>query len=194
MTISLYDIFDRFCDYTDERLRWKEPRKSRTELIVTLFTDYMKGAEFDGPYKEYMSIDAIWRDPSLGYVVLAVEHENKGNVERFVKEEIAHLADLKSMNKIAITYPATGEETLILEAIQNEIQKRIIITSNSFGENYLIIFGFPTWHMKKRAIRWNGYFFNQAAKPGDNKERVVFQRSREPYSVPLSQKANSGTT
>jgi len=96
-------------------------------------------------------------------------------VESFVKGEMSHLADLKSVNKVAITYPHAGEETRILEAVRATISQRIMLTSNAFRENYLVIFGFPTWQAKKRAIRWNGYFLNQEGKIEDSKEKVVFQ-------------------
>ena len=177
MTISLYDLFNQFCESTSDRMKWKESRMTRTRFVMAFFREYMSRNGLNEPYKDYMLVDAVWRDPRSGYIEVALEHENKGDAEKFVKEEIDHLADLKSVNKVAITYPPIGEEKRTLEAIGNVIQKRFFVTSQMPGENYLIIFGFATSQLKKRAIRWNGHFFSSEGKLRDSREKVVFQKS-----------------
>ena len=175
---SLYDVFDKFCDASADTIRWKDGRQARTRFALEFFKHYATSMQWDGPYQEYMSIDAIWRDSYSGYIVFALEHENKGDVESFVKGEISHLADLKSLNKVAVTYPHAGEETRILEAVKTVIGQRVNVSSNTFGEDYLIIFGFPTWQSKHRAIRWNGYFLNNEGKLLDSREKVVSQSGK----------------
>src|SRR3990167_4738175 len=101
--MSLYDVFEKFCEASAGVIRWKDGRRARTRFALDFFKSYASSMQWNGPHLEYMSIDVIWRDPYSGYIVFAVEHENKGDVESFVKGEISHLADLKSLNKVAIT-------------------------------------------------------------------------------------------
>jgi hypothetical protein len=176
VTISLYDLFDQFSDAMAQQIKWNDNRKKRTELIMAFFDQYMSQKGFGGPCRDYMLIDAVWRDPLMGYITLALEHENKGDVNSFVDQEMAHLTDLKSINKVAITYPPSGEEKRTLEAIENVIKTRISVTATGLGEDYLIIFGFTTSQSGKRAVRWNGYFFDSNGKLRDNREKVVPQR------------------
>jgi len=76
--MSLYDTFEKFCEASADSIRWKDGRRVRTKFSLNFFKNYASSMRWDGPHLEYMSIDAIWRDPYLGYVIFALEHENKG--------------------------------------------------------------------------------------------------------------------
>lgn len=72
-----------------------------------------------GDAESFVGIDAVWRDPGLrGVIILALEHENEGELEAFLGGEIRRLADLISTNKVAITYPSAGEEEDAIDGIR----------------------------------------------------------------------------
>lgn len=178
MAVNLHDIFEHFCESTDGKIRWGENRRARTRLVLDFFHEYMKARGFGDATAEYMEIDAIWRDPHLDYIALALEHENSHDMRELIEQEMRHLVDLKAEAKVIIAYPHTGEEKSTLEKITRLIQQGANMTSDLLGEAYLIVFGFNTWHNKKPAIQWKGYLLNRTGRIDGERERVVFQREK----------------
>lgn len=176
MSISLYEAFEEFCGATNGKLKWGDDRSTWTTFILEFFDDYMRSKGFAVAQKNYMDIDAVWRDPHLRYIVLALEHENEGRVRNFLQEEIHHLLDVKGQNKIGITYPHVGEEKELVDAIQSAVQQASITASPAFGDNYLIILGFDTRQAGKRVIQWKGWFISARGEM-EEREKVVAQRS-----------------
>lgn len=156
MSISLYELFEHFCNAMDGKLRWGDDRKIWTAIILEFFDEYMRSKGCVESYQNYMGIDAVWRDPVLDHIVLALEHENEGKVGSFLAQEIRHLLDLKSVNNIAITYPHVGEERETIDAIRQMVPRTGMLASGVFVESYLIIFGFDTRRETKRAVLWRG--------------------------------------
>lgn len=116
----------------------------------------------------------------MHHIVLAVEHENKSDVEEFLKKEVKHLIDIKADNKIAITYPPLGEESELIEKVREKIGNcgRKLGTS----EDYLIVFGFSTSKKvtgrKRRAILFKGYLIDSSGRTKDVYKRVILQTPR----------------
>lgn len=173
MSVNLYEVFEHFCNATDSKLRWGDDRKRWTSFVLDIFDNFMRSKGLGESRRNYMGIDAVWRDPSLGNILLALEHENERRTEDFVAQEMHRLLDLKSLNKVAITYPHAGEERETIEAIRAMIPRGAMLASDTFFENYLIIFGFDTRHKARRAILWRGYSINRKGEV-DERERVVF--------------------
>lgn len=177
MTPSLHDLFQKFTEHTDERFRLSASRGERTRFVIEFFRTYLGAQGFGEPRWEYMGIDAVWRDPHLGHLALALEHENSHDIKDFLAKEMQHLADIKAETKVAIAYPHAGEETWALAEVRKLIQGVTNMTSNVFGEQYLLVFGSNTWQEKKRAIQWKGYFVDRAGEIQAQLERVVRQGS-----------------
>lgn len=72
MSVSFYEIFESFCDATNGELKWQHGRKAWTTFVLGFFDEYMRSKGFGESEKNFMAIDAIWREPSLGYIVLAL--------------------------------------------------------------------------------------------------------------------------
>ncbi len=104
---------------------------------------------------------------------MAVEHENKGEVERFLNQEVQHLIDMKADHKIAITYPPLGEETTLIRRIRQRIES--CAKKLSTGEEYMIVLGFATRKKRKSAIRFNAYFIDAQGEFLRRKEHVIYQ-------------------
>lgn len=178
MTLSLHDVFDRFCERCDGNLIIGSSRRARTTFVIDFFREYMKSQGMSEPHIDYMQVDAVWRDLTLGHISLALEHENSHDMREFIAQEMGHLVDLKALVKVAIAYPHAGEEKTTLDEIVLLIQQRAIMTSDIFGERYLILFGFNTLQERKPAILWKGYFLDRVGKIVDERQRVVFQRGK----------------
>ncbi len=179
----LPEVFDQFCDYIDGKLLWrgKGVPKIWTETVFNFFDVLVAKqlvAKESRPYRverNYMGIDYIWRYEQVDqgkvtyqHIELAVEHENERDVKEFLDKEIRHLVDLKADNKIAITYPALADEMSLISEIQQLIGASGRRMNN---ENYLIILGFTA---SKKALRFKGYFFNNAGdRQGEPKDKVI---------------------
>ncbi|MCI0407281.1 MAG: hypothetical protein L0191_01745 [Acidobacteria bacterium] len=164
MTPNLHDLFQTFAEHTEGRLRLSASRRERTRIIIEFFRTYLEAQGFGEPRREYMGIDAVWRDPNFGHIALALEHENSHDMKEFLANEMQHLVDIKAQTKVAIGYPHAGEETWALAEIRKLIQGIINMTSNVFGEQYLVMFGTSTWHEKRRAIQWKGYIIDRSGE------------------------------
>lgn len=178
MTIGLHDLFCKFADCTQDRFRLGPPRKEKTRFVVEFFHEYLQSLGFGDPDREYMGVDAVWRDPHLRYIAVALEHENSHNMGEFLRKEMQHLVDLKAQVKVAIAYPHAGEETESLKEIARLIQQVVNMTTDIFGEDYLIVFGFDTWRDRKPAIQWKGYILNRLGEVQGPLERIVPQALR----------------
>lgn len=177
MTPNLHDLFQKFTDHTDERFRLSASRGERTKFVIEFFRTYLEAQGFGEPRREYMGIDAVWRDPHLGHLSLALEHENSHDIKEFLAKEMQHLVDIKAQTKVAIAYPHAGEETWALSEVRKLIQNVTNMTSSVFGEDYLLVFGSNTWQERKRAIQWKGYFIDRSGEIQTQLERVVRQAS-----------------
>src|SRR5574337_1765116 len=178
MPVNLYDLFHKFADHTAGRFRLGAPRKERTRFVMEFLREYLRSGGFEEPQREYMAIDAVWRDPYLGHIALAVEHENTHDIREFINKEVQHLVDVKAEAKVAIAYPHMGEETSALAEITTKIQRAANMTAELSGETYLLVFGANTWQEKKKAIRWKGYVINRLGVMQNQLEKVVPQASR----------------
>lgn len=176
MSVTLFELFDAFCRATDGRLRWSDDRKVWSEYVLNFLDEFMRAKGYGDAHRNYMGIDAVWRTSGLDYIELAVEHENEGKTARFLAQEIRHLLDLKSLNKVAITYPHMGEERETITTIKQMVPLAAMLASNVFTERYLVIFGFDTRREGKRAILWRGHFISSKGEV-EEQEIVVFQQS-----------------
>lgn len=111
MTPNLHDLFEKFAEHTGDRFRLSASRSERTRFVIEFFQKYLGAQGFGEPHREYMAIDAVWRDPNLGHIALALEHENSHDIKEFLAKEMQHLVDIKAQTKVAIAYPHAGEET-----------------------------------------------------------------------------------
>jgi hypothetical protein len=175
MSVNLHELFQKFADHTEGQFRFADPATDRTRLVTEFFADYLRSLGLGEPHREYMGIDAVWRDPHLGYIALALEHENSHDIKDFLAKEMQHLVDIKAETKVAIAYPHAGEETSALAEIRKLIQVVTNMTSNVFGEQYLLVFGMNTWQEKRRAIQWKAYFMDRSGEIQGQREHVVRQ-------------------
>jgi len=195
---DLEKIFKEFCNYVDGKLNWTATKdKEWSDTIFNFFQELTKkqsGSLYTGERLEeegedggtYMTVDYVVRGyrldgerKKMAQIVLAVEHENTGDVSSFLKKEIRHLIDLKSATKIAITYPSQGDRTELITRVQQLIQDSWYYgTMKMLAERYLVILGFATTKERKRAVQWQGYIFDNEGKQAKLLERVTFQRTQ----------------
>jgi hypothetical protein len=175
MTVSLHELFQKFTEQTEDRFRFAAPARERTRFVIELFTSVLRSSGLGEPQREYMGIDAVWRDPHFGHLSLALEHENSHDIKEFLGKEMQHLVDIKAEAKVAIAYPHAGEETWALSEVRKLIQGVTNMTSNVFGEQYLLVLGSNTWQERKRAIQWKGHFIDRSGETHAQLERVVRQ-------------------
>lgn len=178
MIFTLSSIFDEFCKQLSGKLRWSRSKAEWTDAIFDFFHDLNEKQH--KPLKEereHMNIDYLWRDVEYfpyQSIKLAVEHENKFDLNEFLDSEIQHLLDIKAECKIAITYPQLGDENKLIR----EVTERIKQYSQKLSpfEDYLLILGFATSKEKKRAIRFRGYLLDREGKITEPpKDRTIFQ-------------------
>lgn len=180
--MDMASLFDDFCSHFDGKLRWDSSSAQWTEAIFSFFAELrlrQYSALSENPLTEqrdYMNIDYVWRYVSGSYekIELAVEHENSFYREDFFNSEIRHLLDVKAENKIAITYPSSGEEQDLIAEIKERIGSYAIKLSAYF-EQYLVMFGFAVTKQGKRAIRFKGYIFDRNGESVTTKDRTILQ-------------------
>ena len=180
--IYLKSLFEDFCKYLDGKLRWTETKhKEWTDSILKFFSEKNKAEVI--PYVEefnHMMVDYIWRyNPerySMFDIELAVEHEGQEkDITTLVEKEIQHLIDLKARNKVGIFYPRMGDEKEFIKKIKN----RIASQSTAFkinDEKYLIILGYATTKMGKRAILFKGFILDQNGTLQEQMEQTILQK------------------
>jgi hypothetical protein len=180
--IYLKSLFEDFCKYLDGKLRWTESKdKEWTDSVLKFFSEKNKAEAI--PYIEefeHMRVDYIWRfNPdrySIFDIELAVEHEGQEkNIDTLVGEEIQHLIDLKAKNKVGIFYPRMGDEKEFIEKIRNKIASQ----SGPFRieyEKYLIMLGYTTTKMGKRAMLFKGFIFDQMGTLQEQTEQTILQK------------------
>jgi hypothetical protein len=182
--IFLETLFDEFCKYLDGKLSWGESKdKEWTETVLEFFSQKNRSESI--PFieiKEHMSVDYILRyDPnrySTYDIELAVEHEGQErDVETLINEEVQHLIDLKARNKVGIFYPRLGEETDLIERIQQKIKNQSGDMKLPY-EKYLIILGYATFRQGKRSILFKGFIFNNQGEIENQMERIIFQKTK----------------
>lgn len=120
-----------------------------------------------------MVIDFV---PSLKKFELTMEHENVFNLKDFLKSEISHLLDIKADNKVAITYPQSGEGKELVSEVREKI-KSYPTKLSEYSERYLLILGFATRKSGKPAIRFKGYLFDNNGELKNTKDRTLLQTS-----------------
>ena len=195
--IYLTDIFQGLCDYLNEKLRWTEARSRFTKAVFDYFSDLLEANYRHRSLKEernYLTIDYIWRyeTSSKHYIVLAIEHENKSDVDEFLNKEVQHLIDIEAENKIAITYPPLGEEGELIEKVREKIRRcgKKLRTL----EDYLIVFGFSTSKKvngkRRRAILFKGYRIDSTGGIKNRYERVILQTPRRKGAPSTSNKVS----
>jgi hypothetical protein len=86
-------------------------------------------------FGEYMGLDMVWKQ-SDGNIILALEHENEGNIEKMFRTELSKLVDIKCPNKILICYPGNKEQLVI-----DEFKKKILANKYTKREHYLLMIG-----------------------------------------------------
>ena len=185
--MDISTIFNDFCKYFDGNFKWNLSPAQRTEAILHFFSQlYKKQYTYPkegNPLKEereYMYIDYLWRYTSGSYqkIELVVEHENMFSLGDFLKSEVLHLLDIKADNKIAITYPQSGEEELIIKV--SEKIKSYPTKLSEYSERYLLILGFSTRKRGKPAVRFKGYLFDNKGELKDTKDQTILQHYKKP--------------
>jgi hypothetical protein len=180
--LYLKSLFEDFCKYLDGKLRWTESKdKEWTDSVLKFFGEKNKVEAI--PYVEefeHMRVDYIWRFNldrySICDIELAVEHEGQEkSIDTLVEEEIQHLIDLKAKNKVGIFYPRMGDEKELIEKIRNKIASQ----SSPFRiecEKYLIMLGYTTTKMGKRAMLFKGFIFDQNGTLQEQTEQTILQK------------------
>jgi len=181
--IYLKSLFEDFCKYLDGKLRWtKSKHKEWTDTILKFFSEKNK-AEVIPHVEEFnhMLVDYIWRyNPdrySIFDIEIAVEHEGEEkDITTLLEKEIQHLIDLKARNKIGIFYPRMGDEKEFIEKIKNRIASQSDVFRIN-DEKYLIILGYATTKMGKRAILFRGFILDQNGTLQEKIEQTILQKS-----------------
>ena len=181
--MNLLSLFNHLAEKSDGQLRWDDQGKAWTQWMFQCFDDYMVPTYSVEGISDYMNIDRVWRDTSLGYITLALEHENNFIRKDFLSQEIHHLIDLKAISKVAITYPQLGEEEETIKDICSLLgQNTLLRLADPFTDEYLIIFGFATRKDGPPAILWKGHRMDNLGKYLDTYTKVVLQASSQPES------------
>lgn len=173
----LEEIFNAFCSRLDGKLRWTPPKRKFSKAVLNFFSNLSDEKENINMETEYLRLDYVWRsETEPNNLVLAVEHENERNNEKFLAKEVKHLIDVKAYNKMAIYYPNLGDAKDLVNVIQNKIRNSMKLT---VPENYLIVFGYTTRKRRngrsRRAIQFKAYYLNQDGEIIKEDERVVLQ-------------------
>lgn len=179
MPVRLEDIFSGLCNHLNYKLRWSGTRRRFTDAVFSYFSQLAEKEECVTEERNYLTVDYVWhwKMPPFAhyqYIELAVEHENKGDVDKFLNEEIQHLIDVKADKKVAITYPQLGDEIRLIGGVKSRIHcclRRFPL------EKYLIILGFATRMNRKPAIRFHGYYLNAEGKEQKKESRILYQKS-----------------
>ncbi|RLE78752.1 MAG: hypothetical protein DRJ52_09875 [Thermoprotei archaeon] len=179
--VVLEEVFEKFCDYLDGRIKWGDSSRFWTETVFGFFSELNRKQAV--PYveeRDYMRVDYIWRsDPEKHLtedIVLAVEHENQvSDIDTLIKEEIRHLVDIKAFNKIGIFYISEGDEKEFIERISQTIKR---VTMRNSLEKYLIILGY-TPKKGRGTILFRGFFLNYEGERIGERERVILQAQRK---------------
>ena len=180
--LFLEQIFERFCNYLDGKLKWADPANQWTEVVFGFFAQ--ENAAQAVPYleiTEHMRVDYIWRYNrqrySINDIELAVESENEENsVDELITHEIQHLVDIRAHYKIAILYTTLGDQSKLLERTSKTI--KMVDERYRVEEQYLIILGHQTTTEGKHAIQWRGVLFNKnGEETGRKMERLTLQRN-----------------
>lgn len=180
MLVTLSTIFDQFCKHFSDRLKWSTRASAAAEWTHAIFNFFdelnkQQSRPFIKVETEHMKIDYLWRNTrNFPYqsIELVVEHENQFALDEFLKGEIQHLLDIKAENKIAITYPPSGDEARLFRDVKNRIK---CYARKDPSENYRLILGFPTRKSRRLAIRFKGYLFDGKGELTDTKDRTIFQ-------------------
>lgn len=176
--VSLVSLFNHLAEKSEGQLRWENKDRAWTQWMFQCFDDYVLAADSAEGVSNYMGIDRVWRDAGLGYIILALEHENNFVRKDFLSKEIQHLIDLKAQHKVAITYPQLGEEEDTVREISSLLNRRTWLRFVDYcTDEYLIVFGFATKKDGKPTILWRGYRMDYTGKHLDTFTRVVLQSS-----------------
>ncbi len=147
---------------------WKDS-KAWTDVFLGIFDEI--GRDFGYiPRREYLRLDETWeiRLRDISMIVLALEHENNGNVENILHDELQKLLDVKAFLKVLIFYPSLPVIVDGAGCIYPEIEEKI--RSEKFknpDEKYLFIS--CVYVTKQRIIESSGCVFDPGGK-GENLE------------------------
>lgn len=176
--ISLPSLFNHLAEKSDGQLSWADKDRNWTQWMFQCFDGYVMATCGAEGVSNYMDIDRVWRDVGLGYLILALEHENNFVRKDFLSQEIQHLIDLKATHKVAITYPQLGEEEETIKEVCSLLNRSTWLRLVDYcTDEYLIVFGFATKKDGKPAILWKGYRMDYTGKLLDTYTRVVMQAS-----------------
>lgn len=191
IALDLSALFTHFCEYLDGKLKWSGEPKLLSTWTKTVFPFFDSEIKKQGLLSEhlyskqhYALLDYVWiydREtyPQTRFLHLAVEHENKRDMNEFLDKEINHLIDIKTCYKVAIGYPRHREETELLEKIRKKIESFHLHSPLTISnEEYLIIFGFSDTLNGKPAIMFKGYIIDQTGKlvTIEPLEKTVYQK------------------
>lgn len=176
--VDLVSLFNHLGEKSQGQLKWDDKDKAWTQWMFQCFDDYVTATHSVEGVSNYMDIDRVWRDPGLGYLILALEHENNFVRKDFLGQEIQHLIDLKATYKVAITYPQLGEEEETIKEVCSLLNRSTWLRFIDYcTDEYLIVFGFATKKDGKPAILWKGYRLDYTGKHLDAYTKVVMQAS-----------------
>ena len=148
---DLKQLFERFCEYSNEKLYWDMDSGEWTKLVLDFFGQEGKSRKVNVE-SNYMLIDQVWRG-TRHEILLALEHENKGDMTEILNKEVEHLIDLRALQKIGIFYPSEGDEKDFLDKALSKIMERK--EAIPLQEQYALILGRSTTKAHRRAIRFH---------------------------------------
>ncbi len=99
--VSFPGLFNHLGEKSEKQLRWVDKDKSWTQWMLQCFDEYMDANHRAEGISNYMGIDRVWRYPIVGYMILALEHENNFDRQDFLGQEIQHLVDVMKALRFA---------------------------------------------------------------------------------------------
>ncbi|QQG42457.1 MAG: hypothetical protein HYW15_03030 [Candidatus Giovannonibacteria bacterium] len=186
---SLPKIFDEFCDFLEEKVKWSEKKTDFTKLIFDFFSKLTNSTQppFLG-VREYMTLDFVMRhkmpEYSFNTLELALEHEiSQRKPNDVISSEVQHLVDIKAKYKIGIFYPSVGDEENLRIKIKEKIEQGKSLSVP--WEEYLFIFGSPTTQGGERCILfkathfiWNKQYDHQNLESKQLKDKFIKQKNK----------------
>jgi|YelNatPaOPRAMG01_1025707.scaffolds.fasta_scaffold28696_4 hypothetical protein len=141
-----------------------------TKTLLNVFGEI--GRDFGyKPRKEYLRLDQTWeiRHEGVSVIVLALEHENTGDIREILNDELQKLVDVKAYLKVLVFYPSfpisiENEEPIVSEV--SEIQDKISSAKIKNSEEKYVIIGI-TYNPSKNAVEVSAVSLNFKGKGSD---------------------------
>ncbi|MEM4700663.1 MAG: hypothetical protein QXZ51_00790 [Candidatus Bathyarchaeia archaeon] len=162
-----------------------------TRTLLNIFSEIGRSFGYK-PRKEYLRLDQTWeiRHEDISVIVLALEHENTGDIREILDDELQKLVDVKAYLKVLIFYPSfpisiKDKEPIVSEVL--EIQDKIRSAKIKYIEEKYVVIGI-TYNASKNVIEVSAVTLNCKGEGGDlgnfeikytSKEDIVHARYDE---------------